>query len=101
GRGTDAGGIGVYVEYERNEGRHCAGEIDVLDAPGNLRPGGFAEFELVEDVAGDPVVAIGVPQSVERTAWIVRTRGGQLLMTSLQAECRRNRCKARVERREL
>src|SRR5262249_3983043 len=36
-RGTDAGGIGVYVEYERNEGRHCAGEIDVLDAPGNLR----------------------------------------------------------------
>src|SRR5262249_24069148 len=73
----------------------------VLDAPGNLRLGDVAEFELVEDVTGDPVVAVGIPQSVKRTAGIVRTWGGELLMTGLQTECRRNRRKARVEWREL
>ena len=73
----------------------------MLDAAGNLRLGGFAEFELVEDVAGDPVVLVGIPQSVERTGWIVRARRRQFLMPCLQAEGRRHGGKARVERRHL
>ena len=73
----------------------------MLDAPGNLRLGGFAEFQLVEDVAGDPVVIVGIPQTVDRAAWIVRAWRRQFLMTGLQAERRGDRRKARVERHHL
>ena len=69
-------------------------EVDVLDAAGDLRLGRVAELELVEDVAGDAGVAVGVPQSVERAARIVRARRGQLLMPGLHAERRRQRGKA-------
>ena len=89
------------VEHVRYERRRRSGEIDVLDAPGNLRLGGLGEFQLVEDVAGDPVVAVGIPQSVERAAGIVRARRRQFLMPGLQAEGGRDGRKARVERHQL
>jgi hypothetical protein len=95
------GRVDVQVEHVGDELRRCSGEIDALDASGNLRLGGFAEFELVEDVAGNPVVPVGIPQSVERTGWIVRAWRRQFLMPCLQAEGRRHRRKARVERHHL
>ena len=73
----------------------------MLDAAGDLRLGGVGELELVEDVAGDPVVLVRIPQPVERAGWIVRTRRRQFLMPGLQAERRRDGGKARVERRHL
>src|SRR5262249_20787352 len=85
----------------RNESRCCSTQIDALDASGNLGFGGFAEFQLVEDVTGDPVVIVGVPQSVERAARIVRARRRQFLMPGLQTERRRDSGKARVERHQL
>ena len=96
-------GVGIDGEikdigYER---RRHSGEIDALDAPGNLRLGGFAEFQLVEDVAGDPVVIVRIPQTVDRASWIVRARCRQFLMPRLQAEGRRHRRKTRVERHHL
>ena len=41
-------------------------EVDVLDAAGDLRLGGLGEFQLVEDVAGDLGVLVGIQQAVER-----------------------------------
>ena len=99
--GTDGGRVDVQVEHVGNELRRCSRQIDALDAAGNLRLGGFAEFQFVEDVAGDPVVPVGIPQSVERTGWIVRAWRRQFLMPCLQAESRRHRRKARVERHHL
>ena len=58
----------------------------MLDAAGDLRLGGLAELELVEDIAGDLGVLVRVPQAVERAAGIVRARRRQLLMAGLQAE---------------
>ena len=93
-------GVNVCTRFfTGNFPSHCS--IDALDATGNLRLGCFTEFQLIENVTGDAVVLVGVPQSVERTAWIVRTWSRQFLMTGLQSECCCNRGKARVERREL
>ena len=73
----------------------------MLDTAGNLRLGGLGELEFVEDVAGDPVILVGIKQPVERAGWIVRTRRRQFLMPGLKAECRRDGGKPRVERRHL
>ena len=73
----------------------------MLDAAGDLRLGGVAELELVEDVAGDPGVLVRIPQAVERAAGIVRARRRQLLVAGLQAEGGGDGSKARVERRHL
>ena len=42
----------VEVEQFGDESRRRSGEIDALDAAGNLRLGRFGEFQLVENVAG-------------------------------------------------
>src|SRR3954467_1040619 len=98
---ADAGGVGVDIEHIGYERRRGSGEVDALDAPGNLCLGGFAEFQLVKGIACDPVVFVGIPQSVERTEGIVWAWSRQFLMSGPQPECRRDGRKARVERRQL
>ena len=98
---TNGGGIDAEIEHVGYERRRHSGEIDALDAPGNLRLGGLAEFQLVEDVAGDPVVIVRIPQTIDRASWIVRARRGQFLMTGLQAERCGDRRKAGIERHHL
>ena len=73
----------------------------MLDPAGDLGLGRIGEFELVEDIARDARIVVGVPQTIEQRAGIIRARRGQFLMTGLQPERRRDRRKAGVKRHHL
>src|SRR5262249_6552111 len=88
------------IEDERVEFRQRAVIADVLDASGDLRLGGLAELEFVEDISCDATVVVRAPQAVERAAGIVGTWCGELLMPGLYADRCRQLREAQVERLE-
>ena len=97
-RRADEARIGEGVGNRR---RRHARKIDALDAAGDLRPGRGTELELVEDVAGDTGVLVGIEQSVDRARRIVRARPGEPLVSRLNADRDGYACEVRPERREL
>ena len=92
--------IAVGQKVRREIRRHAV-QVDMLDSPCDLCLGRIREFELVEDIPGDAGVVVRIPEPVEQRAGIVGTRRGQFLMPRLQADGRRYRRKARIERRHL
>src|ERR1043166_10008394 len=67
----------------------------MLDAAGDLRFGGVAELEFVEDVAGVSSGGVGVPES-----GVVRAGRRQLLMADLRTDRGGQFGKAKIDRRE-
>src|SRR5262245_33304003 len=68
----------------------------MFDTARHLGLGGLAELELVEDIARDLGVVVGIPQAVELRAWIVGAWCGQFLMRCLHADSRREDSKRQV-----
>ena len=94
----------LWQEIRDVVGRKIRGralQLDMFDPAGDLRPGRVGEFELVERVAGDPIIIVWIEQAVVERAWIVRAGGRQLLIAALHADRAGDRRKARVEWREL
>ena len=90
--------VGTIRQEVGREIRSGAVELNVLDAPGELCLERVAELELVERVAGNARVFVGIEQATERTGHIARRR--ELLMPRLYAERRRERREPHIERQE-
>src|SRR5439155_5693512 len=78
-----------------------AGQVHTLDAAGNLALSPVAEFEFVEDEAGDPMVVVRIEQAIARIESVAGR--GEALVPALYTDgrCQRREPKIHGHQRDL